>query len=135
MPAVRFAREALTSRAGRPAYAWAHVRERLVATDALVSIDGARYSVPAALVGATATVTVREHASDFTIWHAGAVVATHGATRVPPGGHAARALCGLLRVDRTPLAQQPPQYDPRYPVSGDVAVRDLTVYERFAESA
>ena len=133
VPAVRFATEALTPLDGRPAYAWAHVRERVVATDALVSIDGARYSVPAALVGAT--VTVREHASDFTIWHAGAVVATHGR-------HARRQVvmlpahyAGLLRVDRTPLAQHPPQYDPRYPVSGDVAVRDLTVYERFAETA
>ena len=40
---------------------------------------------------------------------------------------------GLLRVDRTPLAQRPPRHDPRYPQSGDVAVRDLGVYARFAE--
>ena len=39
---------------------------------------------------------------------------------------------GLLRVDRTPLAAAPPQYDPRYPQSGDVAARDLAVYERVA---
>lgn len=133
VPAVRFATEALTPLDGRPPYAWAHVRERLVATDALVSIDGARYSVPAALVGAT--VTVREHASDFTIWHAGAVVATHARQARRQVVMQPEHYAGLLRVDRTPLAQQPPQYDPRYPVSGDVAVRDLTVYERFAESA
>ena len=129
-PADRFAQEALTPLDGRPPYAWAHVRERRVATDALVSIAGARYSVPAALVGAT--VTVREHASAFTIWHGDAVVATHarqGRHQVvmQPAHYA-----GLLRVDRTPLALVPPQYDPRYPQSGDVAARDLAVYERFA---
>lgn len=75
VPAARFADEALTPLDGRPPYAWAHVCERIVASDALVSIDGARYSVPAPLVGAT--VTVREHARDFTIRHGGAVVATH----------------------------------------------------------
>lgn len=131
VPAVRFAQEALTPLDGRPPYAWAHVRERVVATDALVSIDGARYSVPASLVGTT--VTVREHATDFTIRHQDAIVATHVR-------HARRHVvmlpahyAGLLRVDRTPLAHQPPQYDPRYPASGDVAVRDLSVYERCAE--
>jgi hypothetical protein len=131
VPAARFADEALTPLDGRPPYAWAHVRERVVASDALVSIDGARYSVPTPLVGAT--VTVREHARDFTIWHDGAVVATHAR-------HARRQVvmlpahyAGLLRVDRTPLTAQPPQYDPRYPTSGEVAVRDLAVYERSAE--
>ena len=98
-----------------------------------MSIDGARYSVPAALVGAT--VTVREHSQRLHDLACGRGGRDARAARVPPGGHAARALCGLLRVDRTPLAQQPPQYDSRYPVSGDVAVRDLTVYECFAESA
>ena len=98
-----------------------------------MSIDGARYSVPAALVGAT--VTVREHASAFTISHAGAVVATHGRQARRQVIMLPAHYAGLLRVDRTPLAAQPPQYDPRYPVSGDVAVRDLTVYERFAETA
>ena len=130
IPAVRFVHEALTPLAGRPPYAWTHVRERRVATDALVSIDGSRYSVPAALVGAT--VTVREHATDFTIWQGDTMVATHprqGRRQVVmlPAHYA-----GLLRVDRTPLAAAPPQYDPRYPLSGEVAARDLHVYERFA---
>ena len=130
IPAQRFAREALTALDGRPAYALAHVRERKVATDALVNIDGARYSVPAQLVGAI--VTVKEHAQDFTIWHRDAVVATH--TRqarhqvvMQPAHYA-----GLLRVDQTPLQAAPPQYDPRYPVAGDVMTRDLRVYETHA---
>ena len=42
---------------------------------------------------------------------------------------------GLLRVDRTPLAAMPPQYDPRYVTSGDVAVRDLRIYDDFAVSS
>ena len=130
VPAVRFADEALTPLDGRPPYAWPDVRVRRVATDALVSIAGSRYSVPAMLVGAK--VTVREHASAFTIWHGATMVATHarqGRHQVVmlPGHYA-----GLLRVDRTPLTAAPPQYDPRYPQSGDVAARDLAVYERCA---
>jgi len=41
---------------------------------------------------------------------------------------------GLLRVDQTPLVAMPPQYDPRYVTRGEVAIRDLRVYERFAAS-
>lgn len=133
IPAVRFAQEALTPLDGRPAYALAHIRERQVATDALVRIDGARDSVPAQLVGAM--VTVREHASDFTIWHRDRVVATHARHArhqvVMQPAHDA----GLLRVDQTPLAQQPPQYDPRYRSTGVVEVRDLAVYAHFATAA
>jgi transposase len=132
-PAVRFAQEALTPLDGRPPYAFAHVRERIVASDALVSIDGSRYSVPAQLAGTT--VTVREHATDFTIWQQDTLVATHprhGRQQVVmlPAHYA-----GLLRVDRTPLAAMPPQHDPRYVGHGDVAVRDLSIYERFADAS
>lgn len=130
-PIDRFATEALTPLDGRPPYSFAHVRARLVATDALVSIDGARYSVPAHLVGES--VTVHEHATDFSIVHRHTVVATHA--RQPrhqvimvPAHYA-----GLLRVDTTPLALQPPQHDPRYVGVGTVDVRDLRVYERFAD--
>jgi transposase len=131
-PAARFAREALTPLDGRPPYAWAHVRERVVATDALVSIDGARYSVPAALVGAT--VTVEEHATDFTIRHRDTVVATHRRHARQQVVMQPAHYAGLLRVDQTPLAVQPPQHDPRYAHHGDVAIRDLGVYERYAEA-
>ena len=129
-PIDRFATEALTPLDGRPPYAFAHVRSRLVSTDALVSIDGTRYSVPAHLVGES--VTVHEHATDFSIVHRNTVVATH--VRRPrqqvvmvPAHYA-----GLLRVDATPLTVQPPQHDPRYVGVGTVDVRDLGVYERFA---
>ena len=130
-PSARFATEALTSLNGRAPYAWAHVRERIVARDALVSIAGSRYSVPAHLSGAT--VTVQEHATDFTIHHGDVLVARHvrqGRAHVvmEPAHYA-----GLLRVDRTPLAAHPPQHDPRYVGRGEVTTRDLAVYERYAE--
>ncbi len=130
IPAVRFAREALTPLDGRPAYVLPHTRERKVATDALVSIDGARYSVPVQLVGLT--VLVKEHAQDFTIWHRDALVATHARqARHQVAMHPAH-YASLLRVDQTPLLAVPPQYDPRYPVAGDVMTRDLAVYEQYA---
>lgn len=132
VPAVRFQEEALTPLDGRPAYAWAHVRERVVANDALVSIDGTRYSVPAHLGGTT--VTVREHAHEFTVWAGDTQVATH--VRHPrhqvvmdPAHYA-----GLLRVDQTPLTAAPPRHDPRYVGHGVVTVRDLAVYEQHAAS-
>ena len=130
IPAVRFAREALTPLDGRPAYALPHTRERKVATDALVNIDGARYSVPAQLVGAT--VTVKEHAQDFTIWHRNTVVATHPRQARHHVAMQPAHYAGLLRVDQTPLRAAPPQYDPRYPVAGAVMTRDLAVYEQYA---
>ena len=130
VPARRFATEALTPLDGRPPYVWAHVRARRVATDALVSIAGSRYSVPAHLIGTT--VTVQEHATEFTIHQGDHLVARHarqGRCQVvmEPAHYA-----GLLRVDRTPLSQ-PPQHDPRYVGRGEVTPRDLTVYARYAE--
>ncbi|HEY5088083.1 MAG TPA: IS21 family transposase [Gemmatimonadaceae bacterium] len=130
-PLARFARERLTPLGVRPPYQWAHVRQRVVANDGLVSIAGSRYSVPARLVGAT--VAVHELAAGFEIRHGDTVVAEH--TRqsmkhqvvMQPEHYA-----GLLRVDRTPLQLTPPQYDPRYPLSSEVAVRDLTVYEEMS---
>jgi transposase len=131
-PVDRFTREALTPLDGRPPYAFAHVRERVVANDALVSIDGSRYSVPVHLPGTT--VTVREHATDFTIWQRDTLVATHARQGRQQVVMVPAHYAGLLRVDRTPLTAMPPQYDPRYVTSGDVAIRDLGVYERFAAS-
>jgi transposase len=132
-PAVRFAREALTPLDGRPPYAFAHVRERIVASDALVSIDGSRYSVPAQLAGTTGTV--REHATDFTIWQRDTLVATHARHGRQQVVMVPAHYAGLLRVDRTPMAAAPPQHDPRYVGHGDVAVRDLNIYERFADAS
>jgi hypothetical protein len=102
-----------------------------VAADALVSVAGRRYSVPARLVGTT--VEVYESATGFAIQHANTVVAEH--PRRPrqqvvmdPAHYA-----GLLRVDRTPLAAQPPRYDPRYQHVGIVELCDPALYDVIAE--
>ncbi|MHB1225621.1 MAG: IS21 family transposase, partial [Gemmatimonadaceae bacterium] len=110
VPLARFAREGLTPLGSRPPYQWAPIRRRIVAADALVSVAGSRYSVPARLVGTT--VQVHESASGFAIRHADTIVAEH--VRRPrqqvvmdPAHYA-----GLLRVDRAPIAAEPPRYDP-----------------------
>lgn len=127
-PSARFAAEQLTPLAGRPPYAWTHVRERLVAADALVSIDGTRYSVPAHLAGAT--VSVREQATTWTIWHGDTCVATHPRHPRQRVVMAPEHYAGLLRVTRAPRVETPPRHDPRYPAHGEVAARDLAVYEQ-----
>ena len=40
---------------------------------------------------------------------------------------------GLLRPRGTPAPARPPQFDPDYPASADVAVRDLGIYAAIAE--
>jgi len=133
VPRARFAREALTPLGSRPPYQWAPVRRRIVAADALVSVAGSRYSVPARLVGTT--VQVHESAAGFAIQHAGTIVAEH--RRRPrqqvvmdPAHYA-----GLLRVARAPIAAQPPTYDPRYQHAGMVERRDLAIYDAIVEGA
>lgn len=129
-PAVRFAAEALTPLGARPPYQREHVRHRVVASDALVSIAGSRYSVPARYVGAT--VTVHERTDGFEIRHADAVIAAHAEQPRRQVVMVPEHYAGLLRADRTPRLALPPQYDPRYPAAGIVAVRDLAVYEAAA---
>src|SRR5690606_10984642 len=129
IPAVRFQRERLTPLDGRPPYAFGQVRTRRVATDALVSFAGARYSVPATLVGTR--VTVREHAAAYSIWSGDTEVARHPRTAPHTVTMDAAHYAGLLRVDRSPLTQ-PPLHDPRYAAAGEVTVRDLAVYDEAA---
>ena len=76
-PIDRFADEAraLAPTAGHASFLQAMVRDRVVADDWLVSIDGNRYSVPFVLIGKTVQV-VREGGS-WVIRHRGAVVAEH----------------------------------------------------------
>jgi transposase len=130
VPLARFVHEALTPLGSRPPYQWAPVRRRIVASDALVSVAGSRYSVPARLVGAT--VEVHESATGFVVHHADLVVAEHARRPrqqviMDPAHYA-----GLLRVDRTPRALAPPQYDPRYQHLGIVERRDLAIYEELS---
>lgn len=130
-PLVRFPAEQLTPLGNRPPYQRERVRLRIVPPDALVAIRAARYSVPVRYVGAQ--VRVRETTDGFEILHDDTVIARHArADRhqvvMDPAHYA-----GLLRPARAPVPL-PPRFDPAYPASGDVAVRDLAVYAALAEN-
>jgi len=129
-PIDRFADEAQTlmPTAGHPSFLQAMVRDRVVADDWLVSIDGNRYSVPFGLIGKTVQV-VREGGS-WVVRHRGAVVAEHAvlggraqlSVRPEHGpGAAARNARQRYAAPRAAVAAEP---------AGDVEVRELALYER-----
>lgn len=133
-PIDRFAQEAraLVPTAGQPSFLQAMVRDRVVADDWLVSIDGNRYSVPFALIGKTVQV-VREGGS-WVIRHRGAVVAEHavlagrGQLSVRPEhgpGAAARNARQRYAAPRASAPAEPPS---------EVEVRDLALYERLFDA-
>ena len=129
-PLQRFAAEQLTPLGSRPPYQRERVKLRIVPPDALVAISAARYSVPVRYVGAQ--VRVRETTSGYEILHQDTVIARHPRAEryqvvMDPAHYA-----GLLRPDRA-AAATPPRFDPSYPASSDVAVRDLAVYAALAE--
>ena len=129
-PIDRFADEAraLMPTASHASFLQAMVRDRVVADDWLVSIDGNRYSVPFVLIGKTVQV-VREGGS-WVIRHRGAVVAEHAvlagraqlSVRPEHGpGAAARNARQRYSAPRASAATE---------ASREVEVRDLAVYER-----
>jgi len=131
-PIDRFAEEAraLVPTASQPSFLAAMVRDRVVADDWLVSIDGNRYSVPFALIAKT--VQVVRQGGDWVIRHRGAVVAEHpvlaGRAQLsvhPEHGPGAAARTARQRHGSRPVADVPP-----VDLSREVEVRDLAVYER-----
>jgi transposase len=129
-PIDRFAEEAraLAPTAGHASFLQAMVRERVVAEDWLVSIDGSRYSVPFMLIGKT--VQVVRVGGAWVIRHRGAVVAEHavlaGRAQLsvrPEHGPGAAARNARQRY-AAPRASAPPD------ALRDVEVRDLAVYEQ-----
>ena len=135
-PIDRFQEEAahLAPTASQPSFRDAMVRERVVAEDWLISIEGNRYSVPFKLIGKTVQV-VREGAH-WVIRHAGLEVARHEVLAgkaqlcVQPE-HGPRS----QRGDQVPaLAPPAPTADrPAHPaLAQEVEVRDLSVYEQLA---
>lgn len=130
-PIDRFALEAahLAPTGTQPGFLASLVRERVVAEDWLVSIDGNRYSVPCRLIGQTVQV-VRE-LERWVIRHRGQVVAEHAVLTgraqlavIPQHGPGAasrnvRQRYGTTRhVTQAALNRE------------DVEVRDLGVYEQ-----
>lgn len=108
------------------------VRERRVAEDWLVSIDGNRYSVPFVLIGKS--VQVVRQGGAWVIRHLGAVVAEHpvlagrGQLSVQPAhgpGAVARNARQRFSAPRTALTTSRPQ-----DLSRDVEVRDPAIYEQ-----
>jgi transposase len=131
IPLVRFAREQLTPLGRRPPYGQERVRHRLVPADALVAIDGSRYSVPVRYVGTT--VTIRELTGSYEILAGEAVIARHPRlgrhhVAMEPAHYA-----GLLRPPGRSPPPAPPRWDPGYPAEADVAVRDLACYAALVE--
>jgi len=130
-PIDRFAREQLTPLGTRPPYRYERVRLRRVATDALVAVEAARYSVPVEYVGLM--VSVQESAEHFEFFHQDKLVARHSrAARhsvvMEPAHYA-----GLLRVGgRLPLPAAP-RFDPNFAQLGEVMVRDLALYEAVSQ--
>jgi hypothetical protein len=136
IPAERFAREQLTPLGSRPLYHRERVRHRVVATDALVAIDGSRYSVPVRYVGAT--VAIRELLGAYEVLLNGEVIARHTRRGRHQVAMEPEHYAGLLRprghatVGAPP---DPPRWDPDYPASADVAVRSLDVYAALVDTS
>lgn len=106
---------------------------RKVAADALVSIQGARYSVPVCCVGET--VRVHETATHHEIFRHHELVARHEKARRHSVVMQPEHYAGLLKAGRLGAsALAPPRWDPAYlALGGDVAVRDLRIYQVLAE--
>ena len=130
-PIERFARETLTPLGTRPPYRYERVQMRQVANDALVTVGGARYSVPVAYVGKT--VGVHESAAHYEIFLQDQLIARHAkAARhsvvMEPAHYA-----GLLRTGGKPPPPAPPRFDPYFAAFGEVMVRDLKLYEAISQ--
>jgi transposase len=140
LPIERFAREAnaLTPLAGRAGFLAAMPRNRVVASDWLVSIDTNRYSVPWRLIGAT--VEVFRVGGHWQIRHRGAVVAEHpvreGRCQLsvnPEHGPGAVARNARQRyADTVMLEAREPAESERF---ATVEQRDLAIYEQMLEAA
>lgn len=135
-PIDRFADEAaaLVPTAGQPSFLQAMVRERVVADDWLVSIDGNRYSVPFGLIGRT--VDVVRAGGTWLICHRGRLVAEHpvlaGRAQLSvrpehgPGAalrNARKRYAGTAVASRREIRSSLPE----------VEVRDLAIYDTLVE--
>jgi transposase len=122
-PVDRFVAES----AHLPGFLAALVRERVVAEDWLVSIDGNRYSVPCRLIGKTVQV-VRE-IDRWVIRHRGQVVAEH-AVLEGRGQLAVNPLHGPGAVSRNVRQRYgTPRHATTAVQREEVEVRDLGIYE------
>ena len=133
-PIARFASEGLTPLGNRPKYHYEEIRVRKVPTDCLVSIAASRYSVPVDYVGQT--VTVHESATDYEIFHDSQLIARHQKSQRHSVVMDPEHYRGLLRAGKSAGTTQPPppQWDPAYLALGEVAVRNLAIYDAIVQS-
>ena len=128
-PVDRFVAESahLVPTAGQPGFLAALVRERVVAEDWLVSIDGNRYSVPCRLIGKTVQV-VRE-VDRWVVRHRGQMVAEH-AVLDGRGQLAVNPLHGPGAASRNVRQRYgTPRHATTAVQREEVEVRDLGIYE------
>lgn len=135
-PIDRFQAEiqALTCTTHQPSFLQAMARERVVAEDWLISIDGNRYSVPFRLIGKTVQV-VRE-GSHWVVRYGTREVARHevlagkAQLSVNPE-HGPRATRAAQAV-AIPKPQAPTEGPAPQSLTLDVEIRDLLIYEQLA---
>jgi transposase len=133
VPLVRFAAEQLLPLGSRPPYRLERVRHRVVPKDALVAIDGSRYSVPVRYVGET--VTIRDLVDGYEILVGEERVARHRKLARHQVAMEPAHYAGLFRVGGpAALPPAPPRWDPGYPFAADVEVRDLATYAALVEA-
>jgi hypothetical protein len=130
-PIDRFLTEKLIPLGGRPPYRYERVMIRQVPCDALISIGASRYSVPVRYVGET--VTVVESAAHYEIFHGERLLFRHSKAPRHSVVIVPEHYAGLLRARPATAPSAPPRWDPAYLRLGEVAVRDLSVYEALSE--
>ena len=135
-PIARFAAEArhLAPTASHPSFLAATIRDRIVAEDWLVSIDGNRYSVPFTLIGKT--VQVVRVGGSWQIRHRGRLVAEHAvlAGRAQLSVKPEHGPGAVARNARKRLSTAPASHTCAT-AARDVEVRDLALYDALSEAA
>lgn len=132
-PIERFVQETahLVPTATQPSFLAAMIRERVVAEDWLVSIDGNRYSVPCRLIGQT--VQVAREVDRWVIRHRGQIVAEHALLegRAQLAVHPEHGPGAASRNARQRYATPRQSMDA---ASGrhEVEVRDLAIYDHLS---
>jgi transposase len=133
-PIDRFVDEApaLIPTAGQTSFLQVTVRERVVASDWLVSIDGNRYSVPFRLIGQS--VQVVRVGGQWSIRHRGQLVAEHPvlAGRNELSVRPEHGPGAAVRNTRTRFAERPADDPVPHAMDCEVEIRDLQVYEELA---
>ena len=135
-PIDRFAEEAgaLAPTGAQPSFLQAMVRDRVVADDWLISVEGNRYSVPFGLIGKT--VQVLRQGASWVIRYRGQVVAEHavlaGRARLsvrPEHGPGAAA-----RNTRHRYSDLPQAGVRAVDLQSEVEVRELAVYDQLIDN-